>query len=159
MVANGKILVWFVYIACMPCHRILWYPMELALCNISEPIPGWLKMYTWLVSNSDCVLVAARRTHNAIITSLLRQNDVATSFWRNNDVIIATCVNWVSFTWCHCHRCHHTENIARTFSRTHVQCTHIHHTTPCTPLTCIGATSTISSTNLPRTIGTITLVT
>ena len=29
-------------------------------------------------------------THNAIITSLLCQNDVATSFWRNNDVIIAS---------------------------------------------------------------------
>ena len=31
-----------------------------------------------------------------MITSLLRQNDVATSssFWRNNDVIIASCVRW-----------------------------------------------------------------
>ena len=29
-----------------------------------------------------------------IITSLLRQNDVATSFWRNNDVIITSCVRW-----------------------------------------------------------------
>ena len=30
----------------------------------------------------------------AIITSLLRRNDVATSFRRNNDVIIASCVRW-----------------------------------------------------------------
>ena len=35
-----------------------------------------------------------QRTRDAIIASLLRQNDVATSFWRNNDVIIARCVRW-----------------------------------------------------------------
>ena len=29
---------------------------------------------------------------NAMITSLLRQNDVAKSFWRNNNVIFALCV-------------------------------------------------------------------
>ena len=34
--------------------------------------------------------------HDAIITSLLRQNDVATSFWRKNDVIIASCARWVN---------------------------------------------------------------
>ena len=33
-------------------------------------------------------------THDVMITSLLRQNDVATSFWRNNDVIITSCVRW-----------------------------------------------------------------
>ena len=32
--------------------------------------------------------------HNAIITSLLRQNDVATSFWRNNDAVIAPRACW-----------------------------------------------------------------
>ena len=35
-----------------------------------------------------------QRTHDAIITSPLRQNDVATSFWRNNDVVIALCDHW-----------------------------------------------------------------
>ena len=41
---------------------------------------------------------SSQRTHDAMITSLLRQNDVATSFWRNNDVIITSCVHWnVSF--------------------------------------------------------------
>ena len=35
-----------------------------------------------------------QRTHDAIITSLLRHNDVALSFWRNNDVAIASCVRW-----------------------------------------------------------------
>ena len=34
------------------------------------------------------------RAHDAITTSLLRQNDVATSFWRNNDVVIASCARW-----------------------------------------------------------------
>ena len=34
------------------------------------------------------------RAHDAITTSLLRQNDVATSFWRNNDVIISSCARW-----------------------------------------------------------------
>ena len=33
-------------------------------------------------------------TWRSIITSLLRQNDVATSFWRNNDVIATLCVHW-----------------------------------------------------------------
>ena len=33
-------------------------------------------------------------THAVIITSLLRQNDVAASFWRNNDVITTVCVHW-----------------------------------------------------------------
>ena len=39
-------------------------------------------------------------TYDVIITSLLRQKDVATSFWRNNDVIIASCVCWVWATVC-----------------------------------------------------------
>ena len=30
-----------------------------------------------------------------MITSLLRQNDVATSFWYSNDVIITSCARWV----------------------------------------------------------------
>ena len=35
-----------------------------------------------------------QRAHDTMITSLLRQNDVATSIWRNNDVIIVSCVRW-----------------------------------------------------------------
>ena len=35
-----------------------------------------------------------QRTHGAMKTSLLRQNDVTTSFWRNNDVIITPRVRW-----------------------------------------------------------------
>ena len=40
------------------------------------------------------LFASPQRTHAAIITSLLRENDVATSFSHNNDVIIAACVRW-----------------------------------------------------------------
>ena len=47
--------------------------------------------------------IVPQRTHDAIITPLLRQNDVATSFWRNNDVIVASRVRrsgtWQSGSW------------------------------------------------------------
>ena len=33
-------------------------------------------------------------TYGAMITSLLRQNEVETSFWHNNDVTIAPYVRW-----------------------------------------------------------------
>ena len=36
----------------------------------------------------------SQRTSDTIITSLLRQNDVATSFSHKNDVIFAPCVRW-----------------------------------------------------------------
>ena len=39
----------------------------------------------------------SQQTHHAIMTSLLRQNDVIlkmTSFWRYNDVTITSCVQW-----------------------------------------------------------------
>ena len=35
-----------------------------------------------------------QRTHDAMISSLLGQNDVTTSLWRYNDVIFASCVRW-----------------------------------------------------------------
>ena len=35
-----------------------------------------------------------QRTHDAVKTSLLRENDVAMPFWRNNDTIIASCTHW-----------------------------------------------------------------
>ena len=38
-----------------------------------------------------------RWTHDVIITSLLRQNDVATSFWSDNDVIFTSCDRWGVF--------------------------------------------------------------
>ena len=56
-----------------------------------------LEEMTWMGNIS-----LIQRTHEVIITSLLRQNDVATSFWRSNDaVIIAShvrCVNGILST-------------------------------------------------------------
>ena len=40
-----------------------------------------------------------QRTHDAIITSLWRQNDVTRSFWRHKDVIIALGVRWETPRW------------------------------------------------------------
>ena len=41
-----------------------------------------------------------QRIHDVMITSLLRQNDVATSFWRNDDISLASCVPWVFMIDC-----------------------------------------------------------
>ena len=45
--------------------------------------------------HSSCV---SQRTHDAMITSLSRQNDVVTSFWRYNDVIFTPCARWAVLT-------------------------------------------------------------
>ena len=39
-------------------------------------------------------LLTHQRTHDVIITSLLRQNNVATSFWRYNNIIVTLCDSW-----------------------------------------------------------------
>ena len=44
----------------------------------------------WPLCYCHCIHSQTQRTHDTIITSLLRQNDVAASFWRNNDVMIAS---------------------------------------------------------------------
>ena len=41
--------------------------------------------------------IPSHRAHDAIITSLWRQNDVVTSFRRHNDVIITSCARWDPF--------------------------------------------------------------
>ena len=53
---------------------------------------------SWALDMDKCT----QRAHDAIITSLWRQNDVATSFWRPNNVNIASFVCWVvmSFVFC-----------------------------------------------------------
>ena len=38
----------------------------------------------------------SQRTYDAIITSLLGQNDATTSFWRNDAVIIAARIHWAA---------------------------------------------------------------
>ena len=55
-----------------------------------SPCHPWRKY----VSCVYCEVICPADTMYTIITSLLRQNDVATSFWRNNDVIIPSHVRW-----------------------------------------------------------------
>ena len=63
-----------------------------------EPCQNWFsfrcvpKFPLWCSTISH-----AHRTHDAIITSLLRQNGVVTLFSRNSDVIIASCIRWVDW--------------------------------------------------------------
>ena len=64
-------------------------PLGHFLCNIISSHDVLIK-----------VLTHSQRTHDVIIMSLLRQNDVATSFWRNNDVIITSRVRWAVAYWC-----------------------------------------------------------
>ena len=75
--------------------------------KVTPSLIGWAQTY-----NQPCFTVAlgwslawtqasqwdmgTQRAHDAIITSLWRQNDVATSFWRHNDVVIASSVRWVN---------------------------------------------------------------
>ena len=42
----------------------------------------------------DVTPLLSQRIHDAMITLLLRQDDVASSFWRNDDVIIMACAHW-----------------------------------------------------------------
>ena len=53
---------------------------------------NYIDVLKWL-QNSSCTC-HTQRTHDVIITPLLRQNDVATSFRRNNGVIIMSCAHW-----------------------------------------------------------------
>ena len=47
--------------------------------------------YNFVEIDKSCILYVF-----VMITSLLRQNDVATSFWRNSEVVVASCVRCVS---------------------------------------------------------------
>ena len=59
----------------------------LAMDMIGTPI-RWLWEFNTRINSTT-----PQRTRDAIITSLLSQNDVATSFWRYNDVIITSRVS------------------------------------------------------------------
>ena len=63
-----------------------WYPSDdrSARSGKSLVLPG----------NKPYYLKQSQRTYDVIITSLLRQNDVATSLRRDNYVIITSCVHW-----------------------------------------------------------------
>ena len=61
------------------------------MCEIYLGLPVSTKLPGFTVG---VVMPETQRTHDVIIMSLLRQNDVVTSFCCNNDVIIASCVHW-----------------------------------------------------------------
>ena len=56
-----------------------------------------IKIYLQIVPSLSRARCISQRTHDELITSLLRQNDVATSFWRNHDVIITSCARGESY--------------------------------------------------------------
>ena len=82
-----------------------WHAFTLCLVITYVMIPfthhGVVTNVWWLIqpkpfSIQDCNIT--QRTSDAIITSLLCQNDVAMSFWHNNNVIITSCVLWAVTT-------------------------------------------------------------
>ena len=63
----------------------------------------YTKMWFWMIDTYLPVLYYdfpdvsySQWTHDVLITSLLRPNDVATSFWCTNKVTITSCVHWVA---------------------------------------------------------------
>ena len=65
---------------------------------VDEVKQGIMFVFDGLSASStpqEGIQVFPQRTHDAIIKSLLRQNDVMSSFWRNNDFIIVPCARWV----------------------------------------------------------------
>ena len=53
----------------------------------------WLPLFM-LSPLISCHPATSQRAHDALITSSLRQNDVAMSLWRFCDIIIALCPRW-----------------------------------------------------------------
>ena len=58
-----------------------------AMVWIRQGIPGHRAILSSNIALQHSTFYSQRK-HDARITSLLRQNDVATSIWRNNDVFI-----------------------------------------------------------------------
>ena len=85
---------WWIYVT-----YLFIYPILLGLSHRHCKLKlehGWViafysfMVYDWFI---QILMSLSQWTHDAIITSLIRQNDVSMSFWRNNDVIIASCVH------------------------------------------------------------------
>ena len=74
--------------------RNLWNGTILYFSNSNKT---FLKFIWDLIISLGIIFQSFQWAHDAIITSLLWQNDVATSFWRNNDVVIAPCARWADY--------------------------------------------------------------
>ena len=83
-----------------PANRGL-FVLSVSLSIVSIRVSSY-----WFVSHHSAFLaircefaLASQRAHAAMITSVLRQSDVATSFWPDNDVIIVSyvlgCTVWL----------------------------------------------------------------
>ena len=75
---------------CIICYFNLLRPRDTLVnwITIRSSLPSWVGI------GGLSKVVATQRTHDAMITSSWRRNDVATSFRRLNDVIIASCAHW-----------------------------------------------------------------
>ena len=62
--------------------------------NTTHPV-----MRIYAHDSSPGIVVPTQQTHDAMITSLLRQNDVVISFWCDNDIIVS-CVRWEATRLC-----------------------------------------------------------
>ena len=69
---------------------------DIHFCVSHENVSVLIKIFKM---NLGKLWVESQRAHDAIITSLWRQN-VAMSFWRHSDVIFTSCVHWEWF-WSH----------------------------------------------------------
>ena len=82
-------------ILCLSCVRLSVATKKLTLdhFNMTEPAGGLMPLAACASANV-WRRPTSQRTHDAITTSLWRQNDVATSFWRHNGVINASDTRW-----------------------------------------------------------------
>ena len=76
----------------MCSYDLYWRNVNVGSGN--EPISQPILANHWHINLWVFDSVASQRTHGVIITSWLRQNDVATSFWRYHGVIIASYVRY-----------------------------------------------------------------
>ena len=84
------------------CYIYVWIQMKLFICLYV--LLMWMYVHFLEIKYQsinqgteikECFVQAcAQRSHDMIISSLIRQNDVVTSFWHNDDVIITVCVRW-----------------------------------------------------------------
>ena len=100
----------YIYRQMVNC-KCLGTDLTMSMQWVSQERMAWLLFYSTTASHLQgrngnavqttyCLInTKTQWTRDAIITPLLRRNDVATSFWRNNDVIVTSCVRWEAVKW------------------------------------------------------------
>ena len=89
------LLLFFLLVNCyfLSCYFFSCYFFSYLKLLLSFLLPFFLLLSFCAPTRHGCEY-PVQRTHEAMITSLLRQNDVETSFCRNNYVINASLVHW-----------------------------------------------------------------